>query len=60
MDIGVPEGRFEVLLEQIRDALQGIESELEGINKKLGNFEECIDDRTQLKVIRVADMTRKP
>jgi hypothetical protein len=43
----------------IRDALVDIATQLEEINKKLGNFEECIDTRTQLKVLRVADMTRK-
>jgi len=60
MDIGMPEGRFEILLEQIRDALVGIENQLVEINEKLSNFGECVETRTQLHALRVADITRKP
>ena len=53
------EGRMEVIMEQIRDALMGIQVELSQLNQKLDSFEECVETRTQLKMIRVADMTRK-
>jgi len=54
------EGRFGIVMEEIRDALVGIENQLQQINEKLGSFEECIDTRTQLRVLRVADITRPP
>ena len=54
------EGRFGIIMEEIRDALVGIENRLEQIDKKLGNFEECVETRTSLRMLRVADMTRKP
>lgn len=54
------EERFGIVMEEIRDALVGIENQLEQINKKLGNFEECVETRTALRMIRVADMTRQP
>ena len=53
------EGRFGIVMEEIRDALVGIQVELSQLNKKLDSFEECVETRTQLKMIRVADMTRK-
>ena len=54
------EGRFGIVMEEIRDALVGIENQLEEVNKKLSSFEECVDTRTQLRMLRVADMTRPP
>jgi len=54
------EGRFGIVMEEIRDALVGISDQLEEINKKLGNFEGCVETRTKLPMLRVADMTRKP
>ena len=54
------EGRFGIVMEEIRDALVGMETQLEEINKKLGSFEECIETKTPVKVLRVADITRKP
>jgi len=54
------EGRFGIVMEEIRDALVGIENHLQHINEKLGIFEECVDTRTQLRVLRVADITRPP
>lgn len=59
MDESYIEGRFGIVMEEIRDALVGIEDQLEQINKKLGNFEECIETRTPLRMLRVADMTRQ-
>lgn len=53
------EERFGVVMEEIRDALVGIETQLEKINDRLGSFGECIETRTKLPVLRVADMTRK-
>ncbi|GAI06600.1 unnamed protein product [marine sediment metagenome] len=46
-------------MEEIRDALVGIENQLEQINKRLGDFEGCIETRTPLQMLRVADMTRQ-
>ena len=60
MDESYIEGRFGIVMEEIRDALVGIETQLEEINKKLSNFDECIETRTQLWALRVADITRKP
>jgi len=54
------EERFGVVMEEIKDALVGIEVQLEKINTKLGNFEECVETRTKLRMIRVADMTKQP
>ena len=54
------EGRFGVVMEEIRDALLDISSQLQQINEKLGSFEECVETRTQLRMIRVVDMTRPP
>lgn len=54
------EGRFGIIMEEIRDALVGIESQLEQINKKLGNFEECVETRTAIRMLRVIDMRTKP
>jgi hypothetical protein len=54
------EGRFGIVMEEIRDALTGIENQLQQINKKLGSFEECIETRTPIRMLRVADMTRSP
>ena len=50
------EGRFGVVIEEIRDALVGIETQLEKINDKLGNFGECVETRTALRMLRVIDM----
>lgn len=52
------EGRFGIVMEEIRDALVGIEQQLEQINKNLEVFEECIETRTKLRMLRVADLTR--
>jgi len=60
MDESYIEGRFGIVMEEIRDALVGIGFQLEEIDKKLGNFNECIETRTPLKALRVADITRKP
>ena len=60
MDESYIEGRFGIVMEEIREALMGIQFELEELNKKLSNFDECIETRTQLKALRVADITRKP
>ncbi|MFC1967139.1 hypothetical protein ACFLV2_00625 [Chloroflexota bacterium] len=46
-------------LGEIAEALKGIEFTLDEINKKIGNFEDCIETRTSLRMIRVADMMRK-
>ena len=46
-------------LGEISETLKGIEITLDEINKKLGSFQDCVETRTQLKMIRVADMTRK-
>jgi len=54
------EGRFGVVMEEIRDALVGVESQLKQINEKLGNLGGCIDTRTKLQALRVADITRPP
>ena len=53
------EGRFGIVMEEIRDALVGIENQLEQINKRLGDFEGCIETRTPLRMLRVVDMTRQ-
>ncbi|TET49180.1 MAG: hypothetical protein E3J57_01060 [Dehalococcoidia bacterium] len=60
MDESYIEGRFGIVMEEIRDALAGIEFQLEEINKNLVNFNECNETRTPLKALRVADITRKP
>lgn len=54
------EERFGIVMEEIRDALVGIETQLEKINDRLGIFGECVDTRTKLPMLRVADITRKP
>lgn len=53
------EGRFGIVMEEIRDALVDIASQLQQINEKLGKFEECVETRTQLRMLRVADVTRQ-
>jgi len=53
------EGRFGIVMEEIRDALVGIETQLEKINDKLGNFGECVDTRIKKPVLRVVDITRQ-
>jgi len=52
------EGRFGIVMEEIRDALLGIESQLQQINKKFGVFEQCVETRVPLHSLRVADRTR--
>ena len=54
------EGRFGIVMEEIRDALVGIEDHLKVISETLNEFRDCVEDRTKLKAIRVADITRKP
>lgn len=53
------EGRFGIVMEDIGDALVGIQSELHQMNERLGSFTECVETRTPLRMLRVADMTRK-
>lgn len=53
------EGRFGIVMEEIRDALVGIETQLEKINDRLGNLGECVDTRTKKPVLRVADIKRQ-
>ena len=53
------EGRFGIVMEEIRDALVGIEVQLEQLNKKVSSIDECVETRTPLKMLRVADMTRQ-
>ena len=59
------EGRFGIVMEEIRDALIGIETQLGEINKKMYNFEECteartlIDGITTVRMLRVADVTKR-
>ena len=60
MDESYIEGRFGIVMEEIRDALMGIRFELEELNEKLSNLNACIETRTQLNALRVADITRKP
>ena len=57
---GYIDGRFGIVMEEIRDALVGIETHLEQINKKLGTFESCVETRTSLHMLRVADMMKTP
>jgi hypothetical protein len=54
------EGRFGIVMEEIRDALIGIEAHLQKISESMDELRGCVEDRTKLKMIRVADMTRKP
>jgi len=54
------EERFGIVMEEIRDALVGIETQLEKIDDKLGNFRECVETRTALRMLRVIDMGRQP
>lgn len=50
-------GRYEVLIEQIRDALIDIGNNLEGLNKRLDSFEDCIMYVEEGQaVIRVSDV----
>jgi hypothetical protein len=60
MDKRENEERFMIIMEEVRDALVDIETQLERINDRLVSFEGCVDTRTKLAVLRVADMTRKP
>jgi hypothetical protein len=60
MDKRENEERFMIIMEEVRDALVGIETQLEKINDRLGIFGECVDTRTKLPMLRVADITRKP
>jgi len=60
MDRDYIEGRFGIVMEEVRDALVGIQFQLEELNKKLGNFEGCIEDRTPLRLLRVIDVSREP
>jgi len=53
------EGRFGIVMEEIRDALVGIETQLERINDRLGNLGEFVDTRTKKPVLRVADIKRQ-
>ena len=54
------EGRFGIVMEDIRDALTVMALNLEQINQKLGEFEKCIETRTKLPILRVTDVSRKP
>jgi len=53
------EGRFGIVMEEIRDALVGIEKELEMINEGIHSLGECVDFRLDKPVLRVADITRQ-
>ena len=59
MDENYIEGRFGIVMEEIRDALVGIASQLEQLNERLGNFESCIETRTPLNSLRVADINKR-
>ena len=52
------EGRFGIVMEEIRDALVGIENQLSEMNKKLASFEQCIDTKTPIRMLRVADIAK--
>ena len=53
------EGRFGIVMEEIRDALVGIQKELAMINVGIHNLGECADFRLDKPVLRVADITRQ-
>ncbi len=53
------EARLGTVMEEIRDALVGIEGQLKEINEKLSTFEECVETRTPLRILRVADVNAK-
>ena len=54
------EGRFGIVMEEIRDALADMAEQLSQINERLRKLDECVDTRTKLPVLRVADMTTPP
>jgi len=49
------EGRFGIVMEEIRDALVGIEKQLRMINEGTSALGECVDFREDKGVLRVAD-----
>ncbi|MCJ7791529.1 MAG: hypothetical protein MUP49_03825 [Dehalococcoidia bacterium] len=60
MDKRENEERFMIIMEEVRDALVDIETQLEKINDKLGDFGECVETRTKLRMLRVIDMNVQP
>ena len=60
MDKRENEERFMIIMEEVRDALVDMETQLEGINVKLGNLGECVETRTKLRMLRVIDMNVQP
>ncbi len=50
------EGRFTIVMEEIKDALIGIEAQLKEMNTRLTTFEQCVESKTPVRMIRVTDM----
>jgi len=58
MDGDYIEGRFGIVMEEVRDALVGIENNLAEISKALNKFSGCVEDKTAKNILRTMDVGR--